>query len=812
MCKPSVFIVFIYMLCALAAPALSAPAYNEIRINAKNSDDKSNYSLEIKLRRAVTSAKDDPDEALAKVKELLRAGANPNARVSLTGDERSNEYDYHPPMALLALRAGSPAIAKVLLAAGANPAAVDGENSSLLLAALEYSKPDLDLVKLLLKSNDINFTNRRLNSPLSAAFKNGADLGLLKFLVDNGANIRGALSNDPQSYLLKDMIRGVRDPQAIKFLLAQGLNPNQRTGAGQQSLLELALEENRTIWLQALLQAGADPSPLLQAARSWGDYALLQEINLPAQYAGQLEDIHQALLRAARRDVMASMRSRDFFRNASPQDVAYVLGSTSLAGVKFNDNFTSGITPLMLAAQNTPYPEVIDILIKAGVDPLAQQRAYTQARGDAAIHPGHNHTALHYAAWFNPNPLVVAELLKYKFDINAADGFGYTPLYLACLGKDGRNGLPRRLETVLLLLAHGASPDIGDRKDQQTPLMTAVYEGDLEKVQAMLPYSNLETANRRGNTALAYAFDQHHYAIAGELLRAGAHVNQKVLEEACADNSEDINEEMLRTMLASQSSEKLSALLPSACYNGAYRVVKALFAAGAKLEGTSCLTIALRKPFYDYYHTLEVLLQNGDDPNADLGAPLRLAAMQRKVHSVAVLLAHKANPNLGDLQGNTPLMVACLDAEGDILKNRVEVIKMLLKAGANVNAVNQKGECALMVAAFRIHQYDHMAVMELLVKAGTELNKVYPCGQTPLTFIMQPPYYDGLSNLHADERLSYARLMLEAGADPNLANAAGQTPIMMAEKYPEVKQLLLNAQNKPRPAVPAGNRNNSQRH
>ena len=39
-------------------------------------------------------------------------------------------------------------------------------------------------------------------------------------------------------------------------------------------------------------------------------------------------------------------------------------------------------------------------------------------------------------------------------------------------------------------------------------------------------------------------------------------------------------------------------------------------------------------------------------------------------------------------------------------------------------------------------------------------------------------------------RLEIVRLLLEAGANPGLPNAAGQTPAMLAEPYPEVKQLL----------------------
>ncbi len=65
--------------------------------------------------------------------------------------------------------------------------------------------------------------------------------------------------------------------------------------------------------------------------------------------------------------------------------------------------------------------------------------------------------------------------------------------------------------------------------------------------------------------------------------------------------------------------------------------------------------------------------------------------------------------------------------------------------------------------------------------------------------------------LQGDRRQRYAKFMLDAGADPDMPKAAGQTPVMLAEKYPEVKQVLRKARNNPRPAAPTSSRGGQRR-
>ena len=522
------------------------------------------------------------------------------------------------------------------------------------------------------------------------------------------------------------------------------------------------------------------------------------------------------VLDAAVRNRDAALFSRDFYCYASPEDVARVLGAASLSRMKRNDGTVRGQTPLMLAAQCSPYPEVIAMLIKAGADPSArQQDIYEKGKN---IYPTHNWTALHFAAAANPNPAVVAELLKHKPEVNAADGAGYTPLHLACQGHDGQREHPVRLEHVRLLLAAGADPDKGDRKDRQTPLMAAIFYGDTAKVLAMLPKSTLETADRHGDTALVYAVKHDRYAIAGELLRRDARVSRQVVLNVCAYGN-DMDPALLRSLLTSRdldlnllSQNGRNFFLHTASYFGSHKVLEALFQAGARLDGNSYLLDAMGLGLHDHHQAISVLLRHGDNPNALRGTRLRFtsgflpsdgdnpdagqdtplirAIRLGKMECIRVLLKGGANPNLGDGQGSTPLLAA-MEPDSPGGASGREITRLLLKAGAAVNAVNREGHCAIMLAIERSVWSGGSEEIRMLLKAGARLNQVYPCGETPLTYaIHRKIEMKDAINRKITMRETIA-LLLAAGANPALPNAAGRTPVMLAETCSEeVKQLL----------------------
>ncbi len=122
--------------------------------------------------------------------------------------------------------------------------------------------------------------------------------------------------------------------------------------------------------------------------------------------------------------------------------------------------------------------------------------------------------------------------------------------------------------------------------------------------------------------------------------------------------------------------------------------------------------------------------------------------------------------------GSTPLQWAVFNG------NTAEA-KRLLKAGANVKAVNDYGVTAMQLAA----DASNTELIELLLKAGADANSPNPDGETALHLAARA------GNLEA------AKMLLRAGAQVDARERFGaQTPLMWAaaRRHPELVELLLS--------------------
>lgn len=107
-------------------------------------------------------------------------------------------------------------------------------------------------------------------------------------------------------------------------------------------------------------------------------------------------------------------------------------------------------------------------------------------------------------------------------------------------------------------------------------------------------------------------------------------------------------------------------------------------------------------------------------PHEALAGPIHEAAKAGDAEQVEQLIAGGAEVDERDQARMTPLHWA---ADGHL-----DVARVLISKGADVNAADFAGGSALLVATY----YGHEAIAELLISAGADVNHVNSDGETPL--------------------------------------------------------------------------------
>ena len=149
------------------------------------------------------------------------------------------------------------------------------------------------------------------------------------------------------------------------------------------------------------------------------------------------------------------------------------------------------------------------------------------------------------------------------------------------------------------------------------------------------------------------------------------------------------------------------------------------------------------------------------------------AVIADQVEMVKYLLDQGANiEGNDDLGGYTPLMNSSL----------FEMVDLLVKRGANVNAKNKFNYTPLHKAVFNFvegkrKEKDCKKILNLLISNGANLNAQDNNGNTPL--------------MTAIQKTAPAKILIAKGADVNLANKNKETPLMLAAKGGLLKVVLV---------------------
>ncbi len=196
----------------------------------------------------------------------------------------------------------------------------------------------------------------------------------------------------------------------------------------------------------------------------------------------------------------------------------------------------------------------------------------------------------------------------------------------------------------------------------------------------------------------------------------------------------------------------------------------------------------------------------GADPNSRSLEPLWIMATTgNRIDLVRVLLEAGANASMTFGDGSTVLMGAAQDG-------RTEMVRVLLAAGASVNAQAVDGSSALLAAAYG----GHLETVRLLLQAGSAVDARLMDGSTVLMKTAQAGHTEvvralagagaavnarAANGLTALIDASFAghtevvRVLLASRADPNLALTNRSTALMAASQkgHSEIVRLLLGA-------------------
>lgn len=328
-------------------------------------------------------------------------------------------------------------------------------------------------------------------------------------------------------------------------------------------------------------------------------------------------------------------------------------------------------------------------------------------------------------------------------------------------------------------------------------LMFAARDGSIEAVRALLAVgAAVDFTDPDGSTPLLVALMNGHWDVAKLLIESGADVNhwdwwgQSPLYLAV-----DMN-----TLPTGARIE-----LPTMDYATGLDLINLLLAKGANPNAQ----LKLRPPYRN------VGQDRLADPAIDYGAtPLLRAAKAADLPAMRALLAAGALVDLPNIYGHTPLIVVAGATRGRATPTRggnyteeqaIEAVKLLLAAGANVNAAAYgsggqlrkvgaavrctgyvvvedcyKGETAMHGAA--LHGWIQLATV--LKQAGANLDALDADSKTPLDYAMGR-YRLGFLENAPEPQIKVAAALRALGAKKETPDAAplppGARPVVVAE-------------------------------
>ncbi|MEO8100518.1 MAG: ankyrin repeat domain-containing protein [Acidobacteriota bacterium] len=376
-------------------------------------------------------------------------------------------------------------------------------------------------------------------------------------------------------------------------------------------------------------------------------------------------------------------------------------------GAKVAAPNVTGSTPLQLAAVNGSAP-MLERLLAAGADP----NALLTKSGDTAL----------MMASRTGKVDAVKVLLDRGAKVNTQETWGGTTALMWAVSE-------KHAEATKLLIERGADvktrsyyvpsasgrgfegttpvPNKPNTQDFEefasgwlTPLMLAARENDLESARLLVKAgADINAQSGDGKDALSLAFFDGSYDVAEFLIDSRANVNQKDAQRFTA-----------LFWAVDRRNMETAPNFPWMETRDPLPLIKKLLDAGAD-------------PNFLINSTPRARMREGS-PRLVYATSLMRAALAGDVELAKLLLSHGADPHIRSRDSETTLMAA--SGTGFIngyhrqrtSAERLELVKLLVQLGEDVNAADNYGITPLMVAA----NLGDIEVVKYLISAGADLN------------------------------------------------------------------------------------------
>jgi ankyrin repeat protein len=473
---------------------------------------------------------------------------------------------------------------------------------------------------------------------------------------------------------------------------------------------------------------------------------------------------------------------------------------------------------------------------------LATVRTLLKQPGAANLATADGTTPLHWATDLDDLQIAQA-LVRAGANVRAANRYGVTPMYSAAVngnaamiellldaGGDPNVALPEgetplmtasktgKVDAMNVLLAHGAKVNVKENWKQQSALMWAAHEGNVGAVKLLIEAgANVNERSMFGWTPLLFAARQGQVGAIEALVAGGANINDTLPDgtSALVTAVQGLNYEAAYVLLQNGIDPNGSKQGWTALHQIAWsrRPQRGQNNPGQKPAGElSSLQLARRLVEFG----ADINARETREPNADMegrnslnrygATPFFLAAKSVDVPLMQTLLELGADPFIGNVDGDTPLMVAAgvgVYSQGEspgLPEESADAVKMLLDLGAPVNELDKHGETAMHGPAWR---GSNEAVM-LLLNAGERLDVRNDRGWLPLT-IADGVYYNArvMMNKHTAKLLREQMIARGLDASDTGTNLGGAIRSEVddeneidAQNPSEVQQRLLEQQKK----------------